>query len=103
MLNNGLLDHPFPWKWVQSVSYSKSCRLLLNMKASYLQGLQIHVKASFREFEKVKLWKEIKRYSVSLAWKKALLELQERKQICLEILYYLEVNWMLSGSSSTQL
>lgn len=69
MWNNGLLDHSFLWKWSQSVFYRKSCRLLLNMKVSHLQGLQIHMKESFRKFEKVKMWKEIKDYSVSLAWK----------------------------------
>lgn len=67
MWNNVLLDHPFLWELIQSVFYSKSCRLFLNMKVSYLQGLQIHVKRSFREFEKVKFWKELKDYSVSLA------------------------------------
>lgn len=34
-----------------------------------LQSIQIHVKESFREFGEVKPWKEIKGYSVSLAWK----------------------------------
>lgn len=54
------------------------------MKVSHLQGLQIHVKEGFREFKKVKLWKEI-RVVLCTLHEKALLELQEGKQICLEI------------------
>lgn len=64
------------------------------MKVPHLQSIQIHVKESFREFGEVKLWKEIKGYSVSLAWKsfvgvagrKANLEILSRGE--------LDVNWV---------
>lgn len=97
MWNNVLLDHPFLWELIQSVFYSKSCRLFLNMKVSYLQGLQIHVKRSFREFEKVKFWKELKDYSVSLAWKSFAGVARRKENLSGNIILSrvkLDVNWV---------